>query len=173
MCVYKNGENVFLSTEHNYENENEIERLKIEYPGVWACDTQNIKIMSTTKLCGTISKYVNLKNGLVLATTQAIGHFGRTGYLPDYKEISYSEGDDLQIIIASDGFWDMTLKDDVDEMAGLCKLSCAELLSRASNRWLQEWEMYLNETTTEFQKGRFTRRMADDVAVVTISIKPL
>jgi len=167
LCVFKNSELIFVSTEHTSENESEMARLQLLYPRITFIDSPNIKVISNTQMCGIQSKYAYFKSGLCIASTQSIGHCGKTGYSPETRTFLYEETDVLRIVIGSDGFWDMTL---VEEMSSLSTLPCNELLARTENRWKQEWDMYANETTTEFSKGTFTSKMMDDVSVVTIQI---
>jgi hypothetical protein len=108
---------MFLSKEHNSFNLNELKRLEACYPGVKIDKTTNIKIISETKMIGIVGEYIDFPSGTRLMASQALGHNGNTGYAPDYETIYYDKNDSLKIIIASDGFWDMVLKDNEEEIA--------------------------------------------------------
>jgi len=169
-CVYKNGEQVFLSYEHNYYNEKERQRL--EKMSTKYQNSNNIEVITETKLCGVPSHYALFPPNLALASTQALGHNGRTGYAPDITVISYETGDSLQVIIGSDGFWDMILKGNISEMNSFASKTGEQLVQFAVGRWLQEWEMYIDKTTTVFEKCAFDRNECDDVSIVKIDITP-
>lgn len=170
-CVYKNGEQIFLSKEHNCLNATErhrLEKLSIKYQ-----TSGNIEVVTETKLCGVPSRYAVFPPNLVLATTQALGHNGRTGYAPDISVIPYEPDDTVQVVIASDGFWDMILKENREEMKSFASKTSDELVKFAVGRWLQEWEMYQDKTTEVFQKHSYIRNECDDVSIVKIDIFPL
>jgi len=172
VIVYKNNNPVFLSKEHNSFNLNERKRLEACYPGVKIDKTTNIKIISETKMIGIVGEYIDFPSGTRLMTSQALGHNGNTGYAPDYETINYDKNDSLKVIIASDGFWEMVLKDNEEEIAKIAKMECKDLLDFALNRWLQEWEMYRNINAETFVKCSFNEKQCDDVGIVTIDIVP-
>ena len=172
VIVYKNNNPMFLSKEHNSFNLNELKRLEACYPGVKIDKTTNIKIISETKMIGIVGEYIDFPSGTRLMASQALGHNGNTGYAPDYETIYYDKNDSLKIIIASDGFWDMVLKDNEEEIAKIAKMPCKDLLDFAVKRWLQEWEMYRNINAETFIKCSFTEKQCDDVGIVTVDIVP-
>jgi len=172
VIVYKNNNPVFLSKEHNSFNLNERKRLEACYPGVKIDKTTNIKIISETKMIGIVGEYIDFPSGTRLMTSQALGHNGNTGYAPDYETINYDKNDSLKVIIASDGFWEMVLKDNEEEIAKIAKMECKDLLDFALNRWLQEWEMYRNINAETFVSCSFDDKECDDIGIVTIDIVP-
>ena len=172
VMVYKNNESVFLSKEHNSFNLNELKRLESCYPGVKIDKTTNIKIISETKMIGIVGEYIDFPSGTLLMASQALGHNGNTGYAPDYETIYYDKNDSLKIIIASDGMWEMVLKDNEEEIAKIAKMPCKDLLDFAVKRWLQEWEMYRDITAETFVKCSFNEKQCDDVGIVTVDIVP-
>jgi serine/threonine protein phosphatase PrpC len=172
VMVYKNGKKVFLSKEHNSFNLNERKRLEACYPGVKIDKTTNIKIVSETKMIGIVGEYIDFPSGTRLMASQALGHNGNTGYAPDYESIDFTDSDSLKIIIASDGLWEMVLKDNIEEIAKIAKMPCKDLLDFAVKRWLQEWEMFTDVNTEEFIRCSFDSKQCDDVGVVTMDIIP-
>jgi serine/threonine protein phosphatase PrpC len=172
VMVYKNDKKIFLSKEHNSFNMNERRRIEACYPGVKIEKTTNIKIVSETKMIGIIGEYIEFPSGTRLMTSQALGHNGHTGYSPDYETIYYDKNDSLRIIIASDGLWEMVLKDNEEEILKLAKMQCKDLLDFAVKRWLQEWEMYTDIYAEAFIKCSYKENQCDDVGVVTVDIIP-
>jgi serine/threonine protein phosphatase PrpC len=172
LIVYKNSEPVFISKEHNAFNLNERKRLTSCFPGLQIEKTKNIKIVSENKIIGIVGEYIEFPSGTRLMMSQALGHNGNTGYAPDYQTISYNECDNVKIIIATDGFWDMVIKDDEEEITNLLKMQCKDLLDFAVKRWLQEWEMYTDIDALHYSKCCYNENQCDDVGVVTIDIVP-
>jgi len=172
VIVYKNNNPVFLSKEHNSFNLNERKRLEACYPGVKIDKTTNIKIISETKMIGIVGEYIDFPSGTRLMGSQALGHNGNTGYAPDYETIYYDKNDSIKIIIASDGLWEMVLKDNEDEIAKIAKMPCKDLMDFAVKRWLQEWEMYRDINAETFVKCSFNEKQCDDVGIVTVDIVP-
>ena len=172
VMVCKNNEPMFLSKEHNSFNMNERRRIEACYPGVKIDKATNIKIISETKMIGIVGEYIEFPSGTRLMTSQALGHNGHTGYSPDYETIYYDKNDSLKIIIASDGLWEMVLKDNKEEITKIAKMPCKDLLDFAVKRWLQEWEMYTDIHTEEFIKCSYNEKQCDDVGIVTVDIVP-
>ena len=57
--------------------------------------------------------------------------------------------DNINIIIASDGFWDMYLPK-LDQM-NLQKMNSFDLVALAEKRWKNTWNYYGNNTTIPYQ----------------------
>jgi len=170
ISVYKNNEHVFLSKPHDTFNLDEIKRIYRSFPGVRITKTKNIKIVSEKKMIGIDGEYIDFPSGTRLMMSQSLGHNGNTGYAPDHNTIYYNPGDKMKIIIGSDGFWDMILKD--SEIQKISSMDCKDLLDFAVKRWLQDWDMYNNDNTDEYTTCRFVSDQCDDVGVVTVDIIP-
>lgn len=170
VAVYKNGELQLLTQEDNYENLKERERLERDIPGIIFEESGNIEIVSDKKMCGIPCHYIIYPNGTKLAPTQVLGHGGITGYDPNICVIPYGPEDSVQVVIGSDGFWDMVLKENPEEMALFALKTSNELVQFAVGRWLQEWDMYQDKSTDIFQTCRYQRNQCDDVGVVKIDI---
>lgn len=171
-AVYKNGELAFMTEEHNTFNQKERERLE-KIPGFSYRHSNNIQVVSPTQLRGTITEYAYWPDGLKLATTQALGHNGRTGLAPDVTTIRYEPTDAIQIVIGSDGLWDMVNKDDPEELKSFSSMTSDQILTFATNRWKQVWDMAPAHTPDTWTKARFTESYQfDDVCAVKIDIVP-
>jgi serine/threonine protein phosphatase PrpC len=169
-AIYKNGELAFISVEHNCYNEREKERLRGLYSDICFIQSRTLELLTDSKMTYTESEYAKFSNNVMLATTQAIGHNGRTGIAPDVTTIHYEPGDVMQVVIGSDGFWDMVMKHNEDEMLSFATKSSNELLSLCMGRWLQEWEMQPDLNIDEVFKSRYQRDQCDDACVVKIDI---
>jgi hypothetical protein len=106
-----------------------------------------------------LAYYYVFDNKLKIATTQAFGHGGITGYQPDKNIIHYQEEQKVRVVVGSDGFWDMIIKNPKyveqqkieDETRDLINMNIEELSDKVLNRWKQKWTCY-NEVN-----GRFTK----------------
>jgi serine/threonine protein phosphatase PrpC len=169
-AIYKNGKIEFVTQEHSFQNKNEFFRLA---NNVTYLPSSDIEIVDDSTLVSVYSEYIRWNIDYTkLSCSQALGHNGNTGYAPDYETISYNEGDSLKIIIATDGFWDMVIKDEEEEITNLLKMQCKDLLDFAVKRWLQEWEMYTDIDAEHYSKCCYNENQCDDVGVVTVDIVP-
>ena len=169
-AVYKNGQLAFLTVEHNTSNEREKERLRALYPSIYFMPSQTIVLLTESKMTHAYSEYAKFSNKVMLATTQALGHNGMTGISPDVTTIPYGPGDVVQVVIGSDGFWDMVMKNNDDEMLSFASKSNDELLTWCVGRWLQEWEMQHDRNIEKSFKSSYERDQCDDVCVVKIDV---
>jgi serine/threonine protein phosphatase PrpC len=170
-AIYKNGELVFLSEEHNCDNEKERERIakkRVIYE-----NSPNIEVVSEIKMVGITSRYAIFPPYLRLASTQALGHNGRTGLAPDVTVVPFKPDDKVHVVIGSDGLWDMVLKQNVEEMNSFTSKTSAELVEFAVVRWLQPWNMHKDKITEVHVLSRFEPHQCDDVCVVKIDILPV
>jgi serine/threonine protein phosphatase PrpC len=173
--VFKNGKMEFITEEHNTTNENERTRLSDESRINGYLISQNIRMVAENKLEQFPSDYATFKNGITLATTQALGHRNVTGIRPDRTVIEYGSSDTIRVIVGSDGLFDMIIKCDdgsylENDIMEMNSMSCELIVKRAVDRWLQEWEAVVNGETTKF---KFARVDCDDVCVVIMDIIPI
>jgi serine/threonine protein phosphatase PrpC len=178
--VFKNGQIEFISETHEYGNAKEKERLETTGRIHYAFDSKSMKIVSETEMRVVKSFYIVHKDdGVQLAVSQALGHDGKTGIRPDRTIIPYGEADDIRIVLGSDGFFDMVLRERetdqfvIQDLLALIDMSGEAILKRTIDRWLQEWEMYYSfEDPTASMSGKYEKEQCDDVAIVKITIKP-
>jgi serine/threonine protein phosphatase PrpC len=123
---------------------------------------------------------VHKNDGVQLALSQALGHDGKTGIRPDRTVIPYGEADDIRIVLGSDGFFDMVLRERAtdkfvtQDLLDLVDMSGEDILKRTIDRWLQEWEMYYSLTDPIVSmSGKYEKEQCDDVAIVKIAINPV
>jgi serine/threonine protein phosphatase PrpC len=169
-AVYKNGQLAFLTVEHNTSNEREKDRLRELYPSIYFMPSQTIELLTDSKMTYAYSEYAKFSNNIMLATTQALGHNGMTGIAPDVTTIPYGPGDVIQVVIGSDGFWDMVIKTNEDEMLSFASRSSNELLTWCVGRWLQEWEMQPDRNNKKWFRSSYERDQCDDICVVKIDV---
>ena len=179
--VIKNGELVFVSEPHCYDNPKE--RARLDAMGVRTEASNNFKIVDDRHLYKTRTNYIFhiLHEDNRLALSQALGHAGKTGIAPDRKVIPYEAADEMVVILGSDGHFDMVKRHmDRDEflesdLLAVKDMSGPEILKQSVDRWLQEWEMHYDLERPEiFQVYQYSRGKmeTDDVAIIKVTIRP-
>lgn len=143
--VFINGELVFETAIHCLSNPKEQERVAsyLKFPGpitpAWAPTP-----ISETRVTNVRSDVCNFKTGEKLVPTQSLGHNNMTGYAPDIHTITCKRTDKVRVLCASDGFWDMIIKE--KDMNDLLCMSTHDLLTKAEDRWTQMWEYAADPT---------------------------
>jgi hypothetical protein len=134
---------IFISEPDKWEKQGEEERLIKMNPDIYASPSKDIKIISTDTVEMIDTFYVNFPSGLKLATSQALGHNGETGCVPNKKIIPIIEGTTYRVVSGSDGFWQLVLTDNIDDFNTLTTKPCEELLALSVNRWnSNDWKCY-------------------------------
>jgi serine/threonine protein phosphatase PrpC len=171
IAVFKDGDLAYMSKDHNWENQEERERLLSMNREIYFTPTHNIKVIHEKQLAGVYSEYANWEaDKSMLACTQALGSNGKTGYKPHHEIIPILEGSTYKVVIGSDGLWDMFIKEDIEDIKRLWNMTAKEGVDFAVSRWLQEWDM-LPLGHTELIKGqKYSRHECDDVSMVSIDI---
>jgi serine/threonine protein phosphatase PrpC len=169
FLIFKNGELIYTSKEHNCQNE--AERQRLSKKGYSFTTSSSIKLLSETILVPVESGYVEFPDGRQLACTQALGHNSKTGYLPETYEFPLTAGDTYRVVMGSDGLYDMTMLDNAQDVQDLLTKTSQEICDKTVRRWLQEWEAHL--PNKEPQKFKYARHDCDDVSVAVIDIVPL
>jgi serine/threonine protein phosphatase PrpC len=169
FLVFKNGELIYTSKEHNCKNE--AERQRLTEMGYGFVPSSNIKLLSENTLTMAESGYIRFSDGKQLACTQALGHNSKTGYNPETYEFPLLEGDTYRVVLGSDGVFDMTMLENSQDIQDLLTKTSRELCSKIVSRWLQEWEAHLPDKAP--QKFRYQKNECDDVSVATVDIVPL
>jgi hypothetical protein len=169
-AVYKDGELIYLSREHNWRNQEERERLVKMNPNIKFTPSTNIKVINNKQLIEEYTEYVAWPNGTRLACSQALGDSGKTGCLPDHRVIDIAMGSTYKILIGSDGFWDMINKDDPMDIIRFATMSGQDAIGFVKSRWLQLWDMKPLGKTEFMLNQQYRPTDCDDMCIVTIDI---
>ena len=70
--------------------------------------------------------------------TNCLGHNGVTGKFIEHYEYNFNLDNNIKIIVATDGFWDMFYRDD-DEDIILNAKNADDLTKHAEKKWKQDW----------------------------------
>jgi serine/threonine protein phosphatase PrpC len=178
--LFKNGKIEFISETHDYDNEKERDRLFKQGLMAAVVESSDIKIVNEEQMFQMKSHYIiHIMGWGQLAITQALGHNGKTGIFPDITIIPYEEKDDIQIVLGSDGLFDMIIRErETDkfvesDLLAMVQMTGEEILKRAINRWLNVWEMHYDLKKPDLTMiGQYTKEQCDDVSVVKVILKP-
>jgi serine/threonine protein phosphatase PrpC len=168
VYVLKNGEIAYHNPIHNWENEDERYRLLNRSDiCVSAKPTYRYDLINTnTIVCVPSSQIVYTHNHLFVPS-QALGHDGITEFAPERYTVYYESSDQIKVVMASDGLWDVFTPSHPDDYACLQNLNGEQLADLAELRWKQTWNMLkTHDDTDPPQPASF--EVYDDVSVITI-----
>jgi len=141
-----NNNIVYVSPEHNYHNPEEKKRLDetIIYRNKKVPDILVLSPTSITQEPDPIvtTFYDKYGNNVCLSLTQSIGHRGITGIRPDRRKIYFSPEDKVDMIVASDGVWDMMNHNFEEDLAMFLSpnTTSEDVAKEAEKRWKQQWK---------------------------------
>ena len=173
-AIFKNGELVLLTEEHNWRNQSERDRLlELHKNNIITRPTMDIKVFNDTDLIGVLSEYIRYPDNTLIACSQSLGHRGITGCTPSISRIKFDEADTIRVIVGTDGLWEMIMKDNINEMNKLYRMEGNDILQFALSRWLQKWNMYRLESPNDITVASYERHQCDDIGVVVMDILPV
>lgn len=156
------NDDFFKTDIHDYTNENEVRRVKA-LDATFENNSQ-LRVIDETTIESIPGYYTVFSNGRRIKPTQVLGHSGVTGTNPFYRTFAIEDSDKIQIIIGSDGLWDMICDNDLQ---CLFAKNAKEIAEFAYMRWTQPWN-YLYEGKIYNQS--FPRDNIDDISVIKIKL---
>lgn len=163
--VYKNGAEIFRTKEHDMYNEDEMKRII------------HVRQRETVRLCAQTSEIVTqiparyfefnrFMNHLNMS--HSLGHNGVTGKFMSHERIPITDGDTYNVIVGSDGFWDMMCDED-NLLLSSNSVNSVMLLKLALTRWNKtDWKFerqYISPKFPAFTKEKTSIGLGDDVCV--------
>jgi serine/threonine protein phosphatase PrpC len=165
--VYKNDVLVYSSPDHNMQNLSEVLRLRRDGIQYYSKKDHSIRVISPSsiEIDNSIFRYTFKKdnNNLHLAMTQSLGHHNITGLEPAVKIIHFGAEEKIDVIIASDGLWDVFNSNFEQDRAMILNASAREIAKEAEKRWKQEWDLIQGKNI--YKSQIFPADQYDDVAV--------
>ena len=150
----KINDDYFYTINHDADNEEEVNRLKQD-SSVLITDTWKGKVLNNNDLTMIKGQYFDFPNISRsrkdrLAVTRALGHnYGDSfSTLQEFEifRIDYTKNDDVVIIAASDGLWDVVHDKNVildtfykESKAVSVTAAFSRLINRTENKWTQKW----------------------------------
>ena len=161
--VYKNKREVFKSKNHNAKNKKEIMRLQENNIQHTIKNVSTLKVVDdntlTTKKTQQIHFHTNCKCEKMMIS-RALGH--NTKLFPVFQtKTLFIDSENLTVVIASDGFWDMYC-DSEKWMKTIHKSSACELAEYALKKWNQSWQLKNKPACSNY---KLSTKNIDDVSV--------
>lgn len=180
--IYDKGTKIFKCKNHNGRNKKELKRLEelndFDYsiskvPSLCVVDPSRL----TMKKHPQIHFFANNKCEKMMIS-RALGHneklfpcFETKTILLDNVERSNCENtnknnnknkdnNDLCVVVASDGFWDMFCESNNEDLKALLTLNAEFLVQRALQRWKQSWRIKNSQKTKTLSE-----KSIDDVSI--------
>lgn len=146
--LYVNNKLTYKTTEHLITNPAEKERLNSQSIKHIVKKDMNCHILSPTSIemdAQNFYKIIFIKdhNECCISMTQSIGHHGITGIEPETSVIYYNPEDKIDLIIATDGLWDVFNPETIEQdCTMILNSSASEIVNEAEKRWKQPWDLH-------------------------------
>ena len=153
----KINDNYFYTTNHDADNKDEVTRL-VRDESVVITETWKGKVLNDNDITMVKGKYfdfpvANNDKKDRIAMTRSLGHNYNDKFstLQEFEifRIDYTKNDDVIIIAATDGLWDVVhdknlILDTFHEEAKTVKahIALTRLINRTENKWTQKWNYY-------------------------------
>jgi serine/threonine protein phosphatase PrpC len=183
LCV--NGEPVFISEAHDYDNGKEMVRLIKEN----RVDTKfpiinkgyNFDVISPTTVVSKTGKYVNFvtptSDRSHLSMTQCLGHMGICGFAPDTTTYKLNPTDTFKVFLMSDGVTDVIPVDGfacAPSVAFFQNAKSAETVAlEAELRWKQVWMHHGSRDLRRGSNTKFPGDGYDDCCCMMLERRPI
>jgi serine/threonine protein phosphatase PrpC len=145
--IWRDNEEIFVSENHNMHNATEAARMEsqsIPTQDSWAPTVLSDTTLTMAKSIYYIFNTILMDNGThahdMLNMTNSLGHNGKTGNSISEACIKLSAGAKYEMVMATDGLWDMVHADDKIYTFN----DASDLTNFAKHRWKQQWRYVFN-----------------------------
>lgn len=149
--IFKNKKEWFKSKNHTAKNKKELTRLEQCQESAYNIKkVKSLFVADPHTLTKTYQKQIHFYTNNTcekMNITRALGHNNALHPIFQIKTLFIDEEDIIDIVAASDGFWDMYCETSDHDIEGLLKKSAKDLAFLALQRWQQSWN-YKNTTYT-------------------------
>ena len=164
--IFKNAEEIYKTKDHDYNNEEDINRIKQLDTFLSMSPAQDIAAISPTEMSQVKSKvfrFGSFEKIESINMTHSLGHNQKTGDFISHETIPRENDQKYKVIAGSDGFWQVTCGLD-NEVISSTNTTSEELVELASIRWHKYWN--LKDKNGKMWSGiKFPENNIDDVAV--------
>jgi len=161
--VYEDKKKIFHSVEHNIYNPDEVERMNSM--NIKQETQKKMQVLNEKSITMTTMEYFHFGSKYndrdTINMSNSLGHNQLTGKFIQKECIPIKKGKLYNIIVATDGLWDMILPSD-EEYIG--QYNAEELSELALKRWNQEW-LYITKCGKEIPNQKIP--CGDDVGIAT------
>ncbi len=163
--IYKDGLEIWKSKDHDYNNEEEIERIQGINTFIRFKVAEDAIAISPTKIKKVKAKIFHFGDNYKtdsINMTHSLGHNQNTGDFISHETIPREEGATYKAVTGSDGFWQVMSESDSANISSKCADS-QTLVNMADQRWHQGWK--LDHKGKEWDNIKFPEWNIDDVCV--------
>lgn len=163
--IYKDKVEIWKSKDHDYNNEEEIERIQGIDTFIRFKDARDVVAISPTKIEKVKSKVFYFGDSYkpdTINMTHALGHNQNTGDFISHEIIPREKEENYKVVTGSDGFWQMMSEED-SLYIGSQWADSQTLVNMADHRWHQGWK--LDEKNKEWSNIKFPEWNIDDICV--------
>ena len=161
--VFLNGNSHFLTPPHNCSNQSEVktfDRRNCKFKDSWELNQIDSNKMEKIK-----ARKIVINNEENTPLTRCLGHNRKLNETFQEERIYFNKEDKVDIIGASDGFWDVAgISLDYPLMVSK-NTTARDLCKLAVKRWKQPWIYYPSNKTQRPYTQSFPRESYDDIAV--------
>ena len=164
--IFKNTEEIYKTKDHDYNNKEDIDRIKqldtfLSMSG--AKDAVAISQTEISQVKSKIFRFGSFKKIEAINMTHSLGHNQKTGDFISHETVTREKDEKYKVVIGSDGFWQVTCGID-NEIISSINTTSKELVELANTRWHQNWN--LKDNNGKMWSGiKFPDHNIDDVAV--------
>jgi serine/threonine protein phosphatase PrpC len=166
-AVFIEDDLVYINTPHTMDNMAEVERVKRVIPDHYVLQVPKYAISSLTSMKKEETTYIVYSEPeRMCMVTQSLGHLQMLPCEPEVKIVEYKQHQNIVVFVGTDGFFDMTLLDDVNEVMDMKNNSALDSAKKAEQRWAkQDWRIEGEE-----EGGGFDEKNRDDIGVGKITL---
>ena len=164
--IYKDSVEIWKSKDHDYNNEEEIERIQNIDTFIKFKDARDVVAISPTKIQKVKSKVFYFGDSYkpdTINMTHSLGHNQNTGDFISHETIPREENGNYKVVTGSDGFWQVMSESD-SIYIGSQWADSQTLVNMADHRWRQGWKLD-DENGKEWSNIKFPEWNIDDVCV--------
>lgn len=168
VAVYVDDKLVHITRPHSHQcNPDEFGRLRSEDRMLSVMPGSTPQILSPTDMTMTSNPTTIFKNGggYRHSATMSLGHQNITGCEPLSGLVSIEPGQRVMVIAYSDGFGDMFLPNNAEEIARIRNMTSDEMVAMALARWKQPWVYHEGNELGRVVTTRFPENGEDDISV--------
>jgi serine/threonine protein phosphatase PrpC len=166
-AVFIDDDLVYINTPHTMDNMAEVERVKRVIPDHYVLHVPKYAMSTATSMKKSETTYIVYSEPeRMCMVTQSLGHLQMLPCDPEVKTLEYKQHQNIVVFVGTDGFFDMTLLDDPNEVMDMKNNSAFESATKVEQRWAkQDWQIEGEEGG-----GGFDEKNRDDIGVGKLSL---
>ena len=167
--IYSEGVEVWKTKDHDYDNEEDIARVKelntflrIKEAFDSIAETKTT-IKQVKSKCFYFKNKEEIKVPDTINMTHCLGHNQLTGDFISHETFPRNSDQKYKVVVGSDGFWQVVCDEDIDTISS-SENNSETLCNLADSRWKQDWH-FITLTQGNYDNIKFPDHNVDDVAI--------